>query len=94
MMLWRLLELLKSYFLNLYGLYARTESSGLAHQLLSVVTDMAKMSSGNQSAPLMRRRVTLPATDAALYAVTEQQTSAERQSLPRQGGEALESPRV
>lgn len=43
MMPWRPTRALKSYFLDLYGLYARMESSRVAHQILSTVTDMAKM---------------------------------------------------
>lgn len=46
---------LKSYFLNLYGLHARMESSGVAYQILSAVTDMA-MSFGDKKAPLMQMR--------------------------------------
>lgn len=35
----------------------------LAHEILSVVTDTAKMSSGSKKAPPTPMRVTLPATD-------------------------------
>lgn len=42
---------LKSYFLDLYGLYARMETSEVAHQILSAVADMAKMSAGDKEVP-------------------------------------------